>query len=49
MFIFWLVLPYLIASAVSSVHKKLDDAEDPAKEALLIGRTIARELQDAIK
>jgi hypothetical protein len=49
LFLFWLILPYLIASAVSSVHKKLDEAENPDKEALKIGRSIAEELRDALR
>lgn len=49
MFIFWLILPYLVASAVRSVQKKLNDAEDPDKEALRIGQAITDNLRDAIK
>jgi hypothetical protein len=49
MFIFWLILPYLVASAVRSVQKKLNEAEDPDKEALKIGQAITDNLRDAIK
>jgi hypothetical protein len=49
MFIFWLILPYLVASAVRSVQKKLNEAEDPDKEALRIGQAITENLRDAIK
>jgi len=49
MFIFWLILPYLIATAVRSVQKKLNEADDPDKEALKIGQAITDNLRDAIK
>jgi hypothetical protein len=49
MFIFWMILPRLIAAAVTSVHDKLSAAEDPQAEARRIGRDITEAIQDTLK
>lgn len=49
MFIFWMILPRLIAAAVTSVHDKLSAAEDPKAEAMRIGRELTQAAQDTLK
>jgi hypothetical protein len=49
MFVLWFVLPYLIAAAVTSMHKKLSAAEDPWTEATRIGRELTNDLRKALK
>lgn len=49
MAIFWAVLPYLIAAAATSVHKKLSAAEDPWAEATRIGREVTADLRKTME
>jgi hypothetical protein len=41
MWLFWHILPYLIASFALAAHGRLKQAAHPRKEALRIGRELA--------
>jgi hypothetical protein len=49
LWIFWIVLPYLLASAVTSVHKKLAAAGDPWAEAVRIGNELTNTIKKALE
>lgn len=48
MFIFWMILPRLIAAVIMTLHKKLSDAEDPQAEADRIGRELTNTLKEQL-